>query len=449
MRYLIVLISLVVWLGVMAPSAQACSCGGSGPPCESYGSASAVFVGTVIGTREMDKPKTVDRDDVFYPRLFKFSVEQSYLGVAGTEFEILTGYGGGDCGYEFKIGARYLVYASLHRGKLVTTTCSRTRPFSQAAEDLAFLGNLSSATPGATIHGQLLRIKNTKSELASIASEALITIEAGNVRREVRLDNEGRYRASGLPAGKFKIKLQLPETLATHQPEQELDVSDRGCGSVDYYITDNGRVAGRVIDAEGQSISNIVISLWDPVADPKQDFRKLDRTDKEGRFSFSAIPSGRYLLAVNHHRFGDPQDPTLAYPSVFYPGVVDQVNAELIQLGIGEKRTGVEVRVPLRKSASVLNGQVVWADGSPVENAMVLLSEATGQPGNLNALQGDEHGRFTFNGYVGQQLILAASSKRPYVPLGTRFEPMERSEPVRVTLEKSQETVKIVITKIR
>ena len=449
MRYLITLLSLVFWLAVIAPSAHACTCGGSGPPCESYGAASAVFAGTVIRVSQREVPKTVDPDDIGYRRQVKFSADQIYLGVEGTEIEILTGYGGGDCGYEFKIGARYLVYASLHRGKLITSTCSRTRPFSQATEDLAFLGNLSSATPGATIHGQLVRHRNTKTELASIASDTLITIEGSNVRREVRPDSEGRYRASGFPAGKVKIKVQFPETLITDRPERELDVSDRGCGSVDYYVSDNGRVEGRVVDAEGQPVPKIMITLWDQVADPKQDFMKIDRTDPEGRFSFSAIPSGRYLLSVNHHRYRDPQDPTLAYPAVFYPGVVDQVNAKLIPLGIGEKLTGVEVRVPLRMQRSVVNGQVVWADGSPVANAMVLFSEAAAQPGNLHTLAVDENGRFTFNGYVGQQLILAASSQRQYVPLGTKFEPMERSEPVRVTLEKSQQTVKIVITKIR
>ena len=103
MRYLIVAVALLVWFGVMTSAAQACSCMSSGSPCENFGSASAVFSGTVTATRQREKPNS-NADDIGYTRLFKFSVEQSFLGVDTTEVEILTGLGGGDCGYPFHVG---------------------------------------------------------------------------------------------------------------------------------------------------------------------------------------------------------------------------------------------------------------------------------------------------------------------------------------------------------
>ena len=63
--------------------------------------------------------------------------------------------------------------------------------------------------------------------------------------------------------------------------------------------------------------------------------------------------------------------------------------------------------------------------------------------------QADKDGRYILNGHVGQQLIIEARSDRQYVPLGSKFEPMERCETVRVTLEKPQETIRVVITKLR
>ena len=67
-------------------------------------------------------------------------------------------------------------------------------------------------------------------------------------------------------------------------------------------------------------------------------------------------------------------------------------------------------------------------------------------PHGLNA---DEQGHFTINGYTGQKLVIEATSNRPYVPKGNGFEPMERTEKVRITLERPAETLRIVITKIR
>lgn len=448
MRYLIVAVAMLGWFGVMSPAVQACSCLSPGTPCESFGSAAAVFAGTVTAVRERDRSKPNDVDDVGYRRVFKFSVEQSFLGVDTTEIEILTGSGGGDCGYQFNVGGRYLVYAHRYRNLLVATICSRTKPFAQANEDLAFLGNLSSTPPGATIHGQLIRGRDAKTEVATMAGVASITIEGGNVRKEVRADNEGRYRVSGLPAGKFKITLQLPETLITDRPEREISVADRGCAAVPYFINDNGRLTGRVLDAEGQPVNNLSVLLQSE-SDPKDYGLNGGRTDSEGRFSISNVPAGRYLMAINKTRFRNPNDSTLAYPGVFYPGVVDKANAEVITVGPGEKLTGLDFRVPLRRPPSVAVIKVVWADGSPVENAHLTLHDPTGNTDVGYGAQADENGVFTLNGYVGQKVTVEARSNREYTPLGDRYEPMERCEKVQVTLEKPKVTIKVVITKIR
>ena len=449
MRYLIVAVAMLAWFGVMTSGARACSCAGTGTPCESFGSASAVFSGTVIATREKENSNANKPDDIGYRRIFKFSVEQSFLGVDTTEIEILTGNGGGDCGYDFKIGGRYLVYAYRYRNALVATICSRTKPFAQANEDLAFLGNLSTAPPGATIHGQLVRGRETKTEVAAIAVDALIKIEGANVRKEIRPDPEGRYRIAGLPPGKYKVALQLPDTLITDRPERELAVVDRGCAAVTYFINDNGRVMGRVLDAEGQPVHRLLVTLISTEPDAKHYDLTLDRTDSEGRFNISNVPAGRYLIAVNKTRFPDPTDSSMAYPGVYYPGVADRVNAQVITVGAGEKLTGLDIRVPLRRSPSVATIQVVWADGSPVEKALLSLRDLAGETDSSFGAQADEHGRFVVNGYVGRKMIIEARSNRPYVPLGDRYEPMERSQKVQVTLEKPQETIKVVITKIR
>jgi hypothetical protein len=446
MSRLIVLIVCLLLFGAFAQSAQACTCAPQPLPCESYGVASAVFVGTVTGVREVERSNKKDLD--WTPRGFKFSVEQSYLGVAGTEIEVFTGRGGGDCGYPVKRGERYLVYAHKYKDRFTTSICSRTKQFSRATEDLAFLGNLSSLPPGATIYGRIVRNTTPKKD-ESLNDDVVLRIEGADVRREIRPDANGHYRVAGLPAGKFKVTLQLPEGLTTYQPEREVSISDRGCASLDFSIDENGRLSGSVVDAAGQPVPHILVSVVEPASDPRKRFVTLGRTDDEGHFSFSSLPSGKYLLAVNFEPFPEANRRTNAYPSAFYPGVTDQPDAEVITLAVGENRTGLEIRIPLPQATSILKGRIVWADGSPVAGESLSVGDVThGDSSARIGVEVDHEGQFKIDGYIGQKLILEASSNRPYVP-NAKNRPRERSEPVRITLERPAETAKIVITKLR
>lgn len=450
MRPVVLLLGVVIIVLLASPTTNACSCAGNGPPCESYGTASAVFAGTVIADRVSERPKgeRLKGDEIdWVPRAVKFSVEHAFSGGIGTEVEVFTGRGGGDCGYGFKVGQRYLVYAYRYQDKLSTGICTRTRLFSQATEDLAFLGTLSSARPGVTIHGGINREDNKKDE--PLSSDISITIEGESQRKEVRPDAEGRFRVSGLPPGKYKVTLHLPDALTTYKNENEITVSDRGCGSVGWYVTDNGRVNGRVVDPNGEPIARILVGLVDPNGNPKENYANLERTDAEGNFKFSGVLRGRYLITINHARFPEPDDPTKAYPPSFYPGVIDKEQAQAITVGPGETVNDLLVRVPAKQPPSAIKVTVVWSDGSPVAKASVGVMDVTqGESAMSYTVPTDEQGKATVDGYIGQKLIISASSNRPWVP-NPRNEPMERAENVRLTLDRPTQTVRIVITKIR
>jgi len=431
--------------GLVTPIVNACTCIGPRTPCEAYGTAAAVFVGTAIRSGKAE-PLKDNSDPHPEPVVVKFAVEQSYLGVDGTEVEVFTGFGGGDCGYEFKIGERYLVYAYRDHIRLVTGICTRTRPFAKATEDLAFLGNLSSATAGATIQGQVVRPAAPKSDPLPISSDVVVVVEGDKVRQELRVDKFGNYRISSLPPGKFKVTLRLPKEYTVYQAEQEISVADRGCGSVNYYIAENGQVSGRVFDSEGQPIPEIWLSLVDPDSDPKADAINADRTDKEGRFSFSPVRAGRYLIAVNNRKYPDPNDPGTAYPPAFYPGVTDKPQAEVITVGVGEKLTDLNIRMPPRRPAGVINGLIVKADGSPIPSAALIVMDITGGvPRILLGVQVDEQGRFTIKGYIGQVFAVQGGPSGPKYPNGAPPIPIVSSVPQRIVIERATQTIKLVV----
>jgi hypothetical protein len=71
----------------------------------------------------------------------KLSVEQVWKGEVAKEVTLTTGSGGGDCGYPFKVGESYLVYANASEGGLLSTgICSRTNKLSASAQDVKILG---------------------------------------------------------------------------------------------------------------------------------------------------------------------------------------------------------------------------------------------------------------------------------------------------------------------
>jgi hypothetical protein len=458
-RQMICIVGVALFVMIFSvANALGCSCGVPGTPCQGYGSASAVFVGTAIAVRTAERTANSDKDEDYWaPRTFKFTVEQSFLGLQAMEVEVSTGMGSGDCGYDFKLGSRYLVYAyEVSKAKrLRTSICSRTKPFDDLGEDLEFLRSVASRSPGVTLTGEVKRgqqnvARGDSTVVGPVANIGLV-VEGEGERREIQTDAQGRYSLNGLRPGKHKVTLLLPDELFTYKAEQEITVANRGCAVVSYNVVDNGRLSGRVLDPEGQPAAGVLMALIEAGdTDPIKHYNRLERTDDQGRYSFSALPPGRYLLAVNLNRYPDPKDPTNAYPRTYYPGVADISKAGVITLGAGENVRDRDLLLSTRRAPSIVSGKVVWADGTPAANAWISFRDVTyHDPKMNNAMQADEQGYFTIKGYVGQAFVIEARSDRAYSGDTRRFEPMERVEPVRIVLSNPTEILKIIITRLR
>ena len=136
-RTLILASLLAAGIQLIPQRADACSCAAPPPPKEAAAAAAAVFEGRV---------ESVSAGDPANPRKVVLHVVRSFKGDLTKErIELTTAAHGAACGYGFEAGKSYLVYANEHQGALQTNLCSRTRPISEADEDVQALG--MGATP--------------------------------------------------------------------------------------------------------------------------------------------------------------------------------------------------------------------------------------------------------------------------------------------------------------
>ena len=136
MKSLMLCLLLVVSLVFGAKASLACTCVPTKGPTEGLELAAAVFSGKVVEIRRHKRS-----EDIFARVEVVLRVERVWKGVEGTTVNVFTASHSATCGYGFKEGRTYLVYAYKNAvGRLSTDICSRTRRLKDAGEDLKELG---------------------------------------------------------------------------------------------------------------------------------------------------------------------------------------------------------------------------------------------------------------------------------------------------------------------
>ena len=218
MRVMVLIASLVAPLAPV----WACSCvPGSEPPCQAAWNYTAVFTGTVIDIAEpapLPQPQTAGpkpiRPFIYYDsksrpplssrkRVVRIQIAEVLNGVdpGQKEIEIVTGMGGGDCGYAFQAGVDYIIYAYKNsEGRLETGICSRTRPLTQAAEDLAYLRAVPQLPPIADVRVSVADYSSWQGSRRPMP-KVRTTISGPDGLREALTDSRGRATFAGLTPG--------------------------------------------------------------------------------------------------------------------------------------------------------------------------------------------------------------------------------------------------------
>jgi hypothetical protein len=395
--------------------AGACTCVGVGAPCQAFFEVSAVFVGKVLSVDDHRESSALTE------RRVRLEVAEAFRGVTSQELDVDTGRGGGDCGYPFKLGESYLVYAHAKDGQTLTTSiCTRTMALRDAQNDLAFARAVAGAPAvGGSISGivhnrdrRLADPPRGEIPFAAVAGVAIL-VECAGVTRRAETDLRGRFEIAGLPVGGCSLRVSPPDATYVMDPLPDVTIRDlRACVAVDVSIAFDGRIRGHVLDANRRPLAGVTVDAVAP-GDRTPSYAHAAVTDASGLYEIARVPPGSYVVGVNARR--DYSGGRAFGRAIYFPGVATADAAEIVSVGAGERVALGDFSLPSSLAFVRASGIVVTEAGQPAGGAKIFLTRD--DPGHFQVFSGrivsDELGRFVVAIPRGERVALTVEWPRP------------------------------------
>jgi len=425
--------------GLLVVPTHVLAFGPSPTPCSAFWNASAVFSGRVESIERAGQERRVTLTVLDAYRgadvLAHRSVKRE--GGSATTVEVASG---APCAARFRQGREFIVYSgrATDRTGSMFVDCSRTRELDDAAADLSYARSVADGSaPAGSISGQLLIIPRDLAgravgpavPAAEIAVRVSLKKTSGAEDRTVT-NVAGDFSTTARGAGSYHVSLELPPHLSVETPHATVDLPDpRACGGVEFRLAYDGRLSGRVLDAAGRPSMGLTVE----VSTTNLAQRRLAVTDRGGRYEFTRMPAGRFVIGVTSGPVRDGKA-----PRTFLPGVGQVSAASRVLVGAGERATAPDFLLPAAVRYLAISGLVLDADALPAEGAQVYVkgpSEGDRIVGEPVAV--DFMGRFVVAVLAGSEHAIFAERRR-----GTR---VDSSEQVRIAPGDAQNPIRLVL----
>ena len=414
----------------------------SGPACQAYWKTDAVFDATVVGIRPLNQAEALPLGQArFADKIVTLDVRQSWKGVEKGPLEITTSGEGGTCGFPFKEGGRYLVFA--HRGRmgarLEASICSLTQEFNGSGVAADFLRALEAPARGGRIFGTVrtaVRVFDSDRSNSEIPTETQVRL-SGGAQDRTTTSSGGRYEFTGLSEGTYRVEVLVPDGHTDYSPSRDVLIPNpRACAEENYYLSPAGRIVGRLVGPDGRGLPRIQVDVTSPDPRPRPLYglsMASATTDAEGYFEIRHLPPGRYLAGVNLKDLPSQYNP---YARTVYPGGGSAPHIVTLSLGQTVDLGRWEMPPPLAVVRAA--GVVTWLDGTPAVGVYVSASDRTGDPVDrargVGGARSDKDGRFVLELRQGRSYTFTAGPlpvSAPRLDIGA-----SAPDPVRIVIQR-------------
>jgi hypothetical protein len=220
-------------------------------------------------------------------------------------------------------------------------------------------------------------------ELRLTTSAGVLTVPSKN----------GDFEFAGLAPGKYQLSIVTPDNLRVSPVSVDVELQDaRDCARVRFELTDNGRIAGRVVATDGSRIRDPRLELVTQEALS----RLGDVTPREavfnadGSFEFGELPPGKYVIGVNLTNVLDRNNP---YSRTLYSAEGSGIH--VFTIGAGERVDIGTWRLPPSAPIVAVSGVVTWEDGRPAADVHVYALDSIAPGLEASTAVSGPDGRFT------------------------------------------------------
>jgi hypothetical protein len=392
-------------------SAYARQCGRIGPACQAYWESQSVFVGTIRKIAEAEGGRRVT-----------FDVQQVERGASAPTITVRVPTWELVSRAPFQVGDGYVVYAHGAGDERFIEACGRTRLATEAQEDLAYFREMKAPGSGGRIFGSVRHeepdfVAHGTRDLGPIVG-LTIRLQGSGLHREVSTANDGAFDFGGLLPGEYTLSLRAPERMLL-EPRLYGVYSRpapgsfavrlryaRGCMPISFTVREPGGIRGVLLDDRGAPFEGELVSVIAAVNAGTSQHVPVERvrTGVGGRFEFTPLPRGQYVLVVN---LDDRPESTEFDRRAYYPGTRVPGGATIVTVGGPTIVDAGAFRVPADPVERTITGVVIWSDGVPAPDAELLLHGAAPERVPLDAA-----GRFRVTLPYGARFTLRAQGRR-------------------------------------
>ena len=380
--------------------AEACTCVQPPLPMCAQRNAPAIFIGHVTKAVGEEPPGVLHRR-------VRVEVLEGFKGaVSGSVVEVASG--DTSCGYAFRVGETYLIFASrTGNGALGTGLCDGNKRLSEVSDAvLNDLQNLERGFGRSEIIGTLFRPRDGGGQFSALPN-IRVTASRGGKSFHAITNKQGKFRIGLDGPGDYAMSADLPDALTLVQTGHvPVTVEERACTLWDLAAVNNARISGRLIAPAGVNVQGIPINV---TSTDGRGTRMGVETSVDGRFEVAGIEPGEYVLGIN-----TPCSPHTGLPfeKVLYPGVHNDAEATRFRIDGPVRIEGKDLPFSGPVPRASVSFTVTTQDGRPVKGAYIQRSKAciTDRTTITDlATPTDENGKATVELFRGDRWTLAAA----------------------------------------